>query len=93
MFSSCNNVNVQHLPLHNRLNWFELECIDLNHRAKCLNKGNKLKWGFAMSGANKKRLLCSDCLISRHISSFDCWECMYYIDPGDCIFVLQCQFY
>ena len=59
---------------------FEQECIDLNHRGKCLNKGIKLKWGFAkMSGASKEWFFDSDSFISRHIFSFDCWECMYYI--------------
>ena len=52
---------------------FELiltECIDLNYRGKCFSKGNKLKWGFAMSGASKERLLGSNSLISKHIFSF-----------------------
>ena len=62
------------------MNWFEQECIDLNHRDKYLNKGNKPKWGFAIiSGASKEWLLDSDSLISRHIFGCYSWECMYYV--------------
>ena len=54
---------------------FEQECIDLNHKNKCLNKRNKLKWGFViMSGASKEWLLASDNLISSRIFSYDCLE-------------------
>ena len=42
------------------------DCIDLSHRSKCLNKGNKLKQGFdIMPDASKERLFCSDCQVSR----------------------------
>ena len=43
----------------------------LNHRGKCLNKGNKLVWGFAiMSGTSKEWFLRCDSLISRYNLQF-----------------------
>ena len=51
------------------LNLFEQECIDLNHRGNCLNKGNKNKCDFAiMPLASKEGLLGCE-------SSFDCCKC------------------
>ena len=42
------------------------DCIDLSHRSKCLNKGNKLKQGFdIMPDASKEWLFCSDRQVSR----------------------------
>ena len=51
------------------MNLFEQECIDLNHRGNCLNKGNKNKCDFAiMPLASKEGLLGCE-------SSFDCCKC------------------
>ena len=78
-FSSCINMNVLRLLLHFDLIWFEQECIDLNHRAKCLNYGNKLKCDFAiMSLASKKWLLIFDSIIIALYlikEGFGCCEC------------------
>ena len=79
-FSSFNSECITFAFTQWNLNWFEQECIDLNHRGKSLNKANKLKWSFAiMSGTSKEWLLGSDSLISRHTFSFEYWECMYYV--------------
>ena len=44
------------------MNCIEQECIDLNDRGKCLNKGNKVKWAFAIMpgvlfNSNSSRML------------------------------------